>query len=405
MRRQFTIGANVDREGRLCGDVKVVQPGLLGSPVDATASMTTTPSSAREFALRLTSPVSAVLSAFAGPFGGAVLAGPFSRRSALPGDGQVDLQFSRKTREEAACGYSSICTQGLLQLSGQSLTQMSTWRLDADWSLRDLDISGGPGRYPSMQLQMEKLRSLKTSLKYSATHLAELFDAGLLNAKAALELAGPPGDVSFLRGELVVKAGMLLGSTTLGPLNGHVSMGCGLLLPAGRSCPQVQGVMGEHGERVGDRWTDGLLLCCDLCRKGSLPPGRRLRPLGPEGLRGARRRAAQRALRPEERRAEGPPVRAHRRPRRRSRGLALRRGVDSYDVSLHRRNPTHGLRQRWPPAALLAFTRRSSSSLRGFGRGVSPGPWEFGVDLRAATAPESQRCAAEMAVGPEASFG
>ncbi|CAK9087547.1 unnamed protein product [Durusdinium trenchii] len=238
MRRQFTIGANVDREGRLCGDVKVVQPGLLGSPVDATASMTTTPSSAREFALRLTSPVSAVLSAFAGPFGGAVLAGPFSRRSALPGDGQVDLQFSRKTREEAACGYSSICTQGLLQLSGQSLTQMSTWRLDADWSLRDLDISGGPGRYPSMQLQMEKLRSLKTSLKYSATHLAELFDAGLLNAKAALELAGPPGDVSFLRGELVVKAGMLLGSTTLGPLNGHVSMGCGLLLPAGRSCPQ-----------------------------------------------------------------------------------------------------------------------------------------------------------------------
>ena len=59
------------------------------------------PSSAREFALRLTSPVSAVLSAFAGPFGGAVLAGPFSRRSALPGDGQVDLQFSRKTREEA----------------------------------------------------------------------------------------------------------------------------------------------------------------------------------------------------------------------------------------------------------------------------------------------------------------
>ncbi|CAK9088018.1 unnamed protein product [Durusdinium trenchii] len=216
MRRQFTIGANVDREGRLCGDVKVVQPGLLGSPVDATASMTTTPSSAREFALRLTSPVSAVLSAFAGPFGGAVLAGPFSRRSALPGDGQVDLQFSRKTREEAerrkdedeaACGYSSICTQGLLQLSGQSLTQMSTWRLDADWSLRDLDISGGPGRYPSMQLQMEKLR------KYSATHLAELFDAGLLNAKAALELAGPPGDVSFLRGELVVKLGLRLAAT------------------------------------------------------------------------------------------------------------------------------------------------------------------------------------------------
>lgn len=83
------------------GTINHPQPPPLRVVHPVSASHGPARGSAREFALRLTSPVSAVLSAFAGPFGGAVLAGPFSRRSALPGDGQVDLQFSRKTREEA----------------------------------------------------------------------------------------------------------------------------------------------------------------------------------------------------------------------------------------------------------------------------------------------------------------
>lgn len=45
------------------------------------------------------------------------------------------------------------------------------WKLDAEWSLRDLNPTGAPGFYPSLELQKEALRSMKTSLKYSMSDL------------------------------------------------------------------------------------------------------------------------------------------------------------------------------------------------------------------------------------------
>ena len=45
------------------------------------------------------------------------------------------------------------------------------WKLDAEWSLRDLNPTGAPGFYPSLELQKEALRSMKTSLKYSMSGL------------------------------------------------------------------------------------------------------------------------------------------------------------------------------------------------------------------------------------------
>lgn len=208
MRRRFEVGANVDKEGHACCDVKWVQPEIFGSKASATATLSSTATTAREFSLRLSSPV--------------------WRASG-------DLEVSRKKREETASGYSSICTQGLFRLGG-GLNQLGSWRLDADWSLRDLDPKGAPQHYPSMQLQQEQLRSMKTSLKYTTSRYAEVF-SGLLNAKVAMEVAGPPGNVSFLRGEATVKAGVPFNA--LGRLwQGHLSMGCGLLLPAARSCLQ-----------------------------------------------------------------------------------------------------------------------------------------------------------------------
>ena len=208
MRRQLTIGANVDKEGHACCDLKLVQPNILGSKASATATVSSTATAAREFSLRFSSPVWRYMG---------------------------DLEFSRKTREETSSGYSSICTQGLFQIGG-GLNQLGSWRLDADWSLRDLDPKGGPQHFPSMQLQQEQLRSMKTSLKYSTSRYAEIF-SGLLHAKVTMELAGPPGNVSFFKGEATVKAGLPF--PALGRLwHGHLSMGCGLLLPAGRSCPQ-----------------------------------------------------------------------------------------------------------------------------------------------------------------------
>eukprot|EP00438_Fugacium_kawagutii_P010006 Skav223133 [mRNA] locus=scaffold470:111974:112780:+ [translate_table: standard] len=77
---------------------------------------------------------------------------------------------------------------------------------------------------------------MKTSLKYTASYYAELLNSGLFNAKVAVELAGPPGNVSFLKSEATVKAGVPFEG--LGRIwQGHLSMGCGLLFSAGRSCP------------------------------------------------------------------------------------------------------------------------------------------------------------------------
>ena len=67
-------------------------------------------------------------------------------------------------------GYSSIYTQCLFQLVGGLHLGMN-WKLDAEWSLRDLNPTGAPGFYPSLELQKEALRSMKTSLKYSMSDL------------------------------------------------------------------------------------------------------------------------------------------------------------------------------------------------------------------------------------------
>ena len=66
-------------------------------------------------------------------------------------------------------GYSSIYTQCLFQLLGGH--HLGNWKLDAEWSLRDLNPQGAPGFYPSLQLQKEALQSMKTSLKYSLSYL------------------------------------------------------------------------------------------------------------------------------------------------------------------------------------------------------------------------------------------
>ena len=73
-------------------------------------------------------------------------------------------------------GYSSIYTQCLFQLLGGH--HLGNWKLDAEWSLRDLNPQGAPGFYPSLQLQKEALRSMKTSLKYSMSYLVGIHPVG-----------------------------------------------------------------------------------------------------------------------------------------------------------------------------------------------------------------------------------
>ena len=205
MRRQCVIGANVDKEGRLCGDVKVVQPAVFGGSTSATASVSGGAGLAREFSLRLASPW---------------------------GSCDSDFEVLRKTQEESACGYASLCTQALLELGGFHASGCA-WRLYGDWSLRDLDPKGGPTRYPSMQLQSERLRSLKTSVKLRTSWYTPRSQVRL-----SAEVAGPPGDVAFVRTEAQAELSMPLGRIWTLPWQGHASAACGLLFPAGRSCPQ-----------------------------------------------------------------------------------------------------------------------------------------------------------------------
>lgn len=56
------------------------------------------------------------------------------------------------------------------------------WKLDAEWSLRDLNPTGAPGFYPSLQLQKEALQSMKTSLKYSMSDL-EMYQFSLIGIR------------------------------------------------------------------------------------------------------------------------------------------------------------------------------------------------------------------------------
>jgi len=228
MRRQFTLGANVDREGHACCDLKFFQPNILGSSISSTATVSSTATAARDFALRFAAPVPA---------------------GSLHGASTAEVEVARKSRQEAtAAGYSSIYTQCLFQLLGGLHLGMN-WKLDAEWSLRDLNPTGAPGFYPSLQLQKEALQSMKTSLKYSMSRYAQMGD-GVLHAKVAMEIAGPPGNVTFLRSEAAVKAGLPV--LKWGRIwHGHLSMGCGVLLPAGRSCPQdrfhLGGASGSYG--------------------------------------------------------------------------------------------------------------------------------------------------------------
>ena len=323
---------------------KWVQPEIFGSKASATATLSSTATTAREFSLRLSSPV---WRAWSG-----------------------DLEVSRKKREETASGYSSICTQGLFRLGG-GLNQLGSWRLDADWSLRDLDPKGAPQHYPSMQLQQEQLRSMKTSLKYTTSRYAELF-SGLLNAKVAMEVAGPPGNVSFLRGEATVKAGVPFNA--LGRFwQGHLSMGCGLLLPAGRSCLQDRFHLG------GASGTSSL--------KGFKERGAEPREL-----------CAQRTLELKES----------------DRHQDAQGGEAMASLFTAVSTPCHFLRLEGAQllgflgfgvfAAVLAFPRTNRSSVCRLWHHSAVGAGEFGTHLCAAVAERCSRCVAEVATWPQASY-
>ncbi|CAE6960330.1 unnamed protein product [Symbiodinium sp. CCMP2592] len=200
-RRQCTVSANVDREGSACFDLKFVQPfnGVLAAASLGSSSVST------EFALRLDSEHS-------------------SKRGLLFG-----TEFVRQSKELAACGYVDLCTQSLCHVSGKFWN--GTWRLTTDWSLRDLDMKTSP----SIALQQERLRSLKTSLKACLSFRYTQFTA---------ELAGPPGDVAFGKLAATAEATTALikpgrsgsGSDAFWQL--HLAGVMGLLLPVGKSCAQ-----------------------------------------------------------------------------------------------------------------------------------------------------------------------
>jgi len=202
-RRQCTVSANVDKEGSACFDLKFVQPfhGVLAAASLGSSSVST------EFALRLDSEHS-------------------SKRGLLFG-----TEFARQSKELAACGYVDLCTQSLCHVSGKFWN--GTWRLTTDWSLRDLDMK--TSHQPSVALQQERLRSLKTSLKACLSFRYTQFTA---------ELAGPPGDVAFGKlaataeatTALKLRSGSGSGSDAFWQL--HLAGVMGLLLPVGKSCAQ-----------------------------------------------------------------------------------------------------------------------------------------------------------------------
>lgn len=195
-RRQCTVSANVDKEGSACFDLKFVQPfnGVLAAASLGSSSVST------EFALRLDS--------------------ERARRGLFFG-----TEFARQSKELAACGYVDLSTQSLCHVSGKLWN--GTWRLTTDWSLRDLDMRQPQ---PSLSLQQERLRSLKTSLKASLSYRYTQLTA---------ELAGPPGDVAF--GKLHALAEATIRSRESGdfwPWHLHLAGVMGLLLPVGKSCAQ-----------------------------------------------------------------------------------------------------------------------------------------------------------------------
>ena len=104
-------------------------------------------------------------------------------------------ELGRQSKELLrTCGYVDLCTHTVCHASGKlsRLWGSGSWRLAADWSLRDLDARHP---HPSVLLQQERLRSLKTSLNACLSWRS---------LQVTTEVAGPPGDVTFCKAQAVV---------------------------------------------------------------------------------------------------------------------------------------------------------------------------------------------------------
>ena len=203
-RRQCTVSANVDKQGDACFDMRLVQPGIFNRG-RGVASLGTSATST-EFSLRLDSE-----RAWRGLFG--------------------SLEFGRQSKDlQKTCGYIDLSTQALCHVNGQ-FWEHGQWRVIGEWSLRDLDPRQP---HPSIPLQQERLRSLKTSLKASLSW--QPADDRLPSTRLTAEIAGPPGDVCFLRTQAIAESMGLVPRFTEWQL--HFSGVLGLLLPLGKSCAQ-----------------------------------------------------------------------------------------------------------------------------------------------------------------------
>jgi len=180
-KRLLTMSGHVDKKGEMSADVRMEQPALLGGPLSLSGSAGSTMSQARNFLLQLSTP------RFLG------------RRYTW----NFDVARS-SSDEKSASSYSECQTSAAMKLADADGTH--TVALEA--ALRDIHPASSGSRFPSLEIQMSRLSSVKTSVKYSFAQMWQThhIPGGLFSLRSDFEAAGLAGDVRFLRGETFAHA-------------------------------------------------------------------------------------------------------------------------------------------------------------------------------------------------------
>lgn len=220
--REVTAGGDVDKKGELSCNLHIEQPAVLGGPLSVSGTVGSTVHQAHEFNLR----------AFTPRFLGHRCNWSFDIAKASNDEAQassyVDHITNAVVRLADPAGIHAICLEA---------------------ALHDLRFPITGHRWPSVEVQQARLRSVKTSLKYSFAN-TWLFAGGFrlwtlpsaITVRSELEAAGLSGDARFLRGEAHMSFTSQLPWHCLLSCTGA----CGVLLPTdGRpSCLQERFFLG-----------------------------------------------------------------------------------------------------------------------------------------------------------------